>query len=110
MVASVRFHMSCVLVPCVLVNLVKDLKLMTPLSGISNIATMLGLILVFYYLIEDDLDVQEDMLYMKNIYDLPVFIGTSLFALEAVGVASTFLLALFDRRVMLHEKLLQFLV
>lgn len=62
---------------------------MTPLSGISNIATILGLILVFYYLLEDDLDIQSDMLYLQNVHDFPVFIGTSLFALEAVGVVST---------------------
>lgn len=94
MVLSLRVHMSIVLVPCILVNLVKDLKLMTPLSGISNIVTILGLILVFYYLIEDDLDVKTDMLYMKNPKDFPLFIGTALFALEAVGVVSS--LALFS--------------
>lgn len=89
MVAALRLHMTCVLVPAILINLVKDLKLMTPLSGISNLATILGLILVFYYLLEDDLAIEKDMFYMKSVYDFPVFIGTSLFALEAVGVVST---------------------
>lgn len=89
MVVALRLHLTCVLVPAILINLVKDLKLMTPLSGISNIATILGLILVFYYLLEDDLEIESDMLYIRNIHDFPIFIGTSLFALEAVGVVST---------------------
>lgn len=89
MVLALRTHMTCVLVPAILINLVKDLKLMTPLSGISNLATIFGLILVFYYLLEDDLKVETEMLYIQNILDFPVFIGTSLFALEAVGVVST---------------------
>ncbi|XP_026317007.1 proton-coupled amino acid transporter-like protein CG1139 isoform X2 [Hyposmocoma kahamanoa] len=83
---TLRVHLTNVLIPAILINLVKDLKLMTPLSGISNLATMLGLILVFYYLLEDDLDFHTDMMYLKNFVDFPIFIGTALFALEAVGV------------------------
>ncbi|KAF9807628.1 hypothetical protein SFRURICE_008841 [Spodoptera frugiperda] len=72
--------------PLLLLSLVKDLKLLTPFSTISNFAVMLGLYLVFFYLIEDDAEIDESKLQMKGIKEIPVFIGITLFALEAVGV------------------------
>ncbi|CAH0716554.1 unnamed protein product, partial [Brenthis ino] len=43
-------------------------------------------IAVFFYLIEDDVTVEQEKLQLKSLTDIPVFIGTTLFALEAVGV------------------------
>lgn len=73
-------------VPLLVLNMVKNLKLLSPISSVSNLITLLGLILVFYYLIEDDFDVDDAKVQMKSLIDLPVFVGTTLFALEAVGV------------------------
>lgn len=70
-------------------GLVKDLKLLTPFSSISNIATLFGFVLVFFYLIEDDVTIDEEKMQLKDFSDIPVFIGTTLFALEAVGVVPT---------------------
>lgn len=78
--------MILMLPPLIIVNLVKNLKLMTPISTISNVMTIFGLILVFFYLIEDDLQLKEEMMLVKTLLDVPAFIGTTLFALEAVGV------------------------
>ncbi|XP_038216795.1 proton-coupled amino acid transporter-like protein CG1139 [Zerene cesonia] len=83
---SLRMHLCFLLPPLTLLGLVKDLKLMTPLSTISNGVTMLGFILVFFYLIEDDVVIEDEKLNMKHLADIPVFIGIALFALEAVGV------------------------
>ncbi|XP_068632472.1 proton-coupled amino acid transporter-like protein CG1139 [Battus philenor] len=83
---SLRMHLCYLLPPLILLNLVKDLKVMTPLSTVSNIVTILGLILVFFYLIEDDVNIEKDTLYMKKYSAIPIFIGTALYALEAVGV------------------------
>ncbi|XP_059059749.1 proton-coupled amino acid transporter-like protein CG1139 [Achroia grisella] len=84
--ASVRIHLCLILLPLILVNLIKDLKMMTPMSTISNIVTVFGLILVFFYLVEEDVSVSDDTLKLKRLEDIPVFIGITLFALEAVGV------------------------
>lgn len=67
-------------------GLVKDLKLLTPFSSISNIVTLFGFILVFFYLIEDDIIIDQEKMQLKDFSEIPVFIGTTLFALEAVGV------------------------
>lgn len=84
--ASIREHLCFVLGPLIIINLVKDLKLMTPLSTISNIVTIFGLILVFFYLIEDDVTLESEKLHIKQFSEVPIFIGIALFALEAVGV------------------------
>ncbi|XP_028171355.1 proton-coupled amino acid transporter-like protein CG1139 [Ostrinia furnacalis] len=85
-VFSIRIHIAFQLGPQLLLNLIKNLKLLTPLSTISNVVTILGLILVFFYLIEDDVVLSKEMLEIKRWEDIPVFIGITLFALEAVGV------------------------
>lgn len=81
-----RMHLCFLLIPLTIMGLVKDLKLLTPFSSISNVVTMLGFILVFFYLIEDDVTIEQEKLQLKSLTDIPVFIGTTLFALEAVGV------------------------
>ncbi|GBP04214.1 Proton-coupled amino acid transporter-like protein CG1139 [Eumeta japonica] len=68
------------------INLVKDLKVLTPFSTVSNIFTVFGFTLLFFYIIETDVEVSEDQLYLKDIQEVPVFVGITLFALEAVGV------------------------
>ncbi|XP_013189029.1 proton-coupled amino acid transporter-like protein CG1139 [Amyelois transitella] len=83
---TLRLHLCYLLVPLIIINLVKDLKLMTPLSTISNVVTIFALILVFFYLVEDDVEVDSSMLEIKTALDIPAFVGTTLFALEAVGV------------------------
>ncbi|CAH0402211.1 unnamed protein product [Chilo suppressalis] len=85
-VHSLRMHMVFQLLPQILLNLIKTLKLLTPLSTISNLCTMLAFILVFFYLIEEDVTVSKEDLMLKNFLDIPIFIGITLFALEAVGV------------------------
>lgn len=66
--------------------MVKDLKVMTPFSSVSNVITILGLILVFFYMIEEDLSFEKEKMEVKSYADIPVFVGVTLFALEAVGV------------------------
>ncbi|XP_048004303.1 proton-coupled amino acid transporter-like protein CG1139 [Leguminivora glycinivorella] len=83
---SIRLHILMGFIPLLLLNMMKSLKVLSPLSFISNIITILGLILVFYYLMEDDVTVDNEMLEPKSLVDFPVFVGITLFALEAVGV------------------------
>ncbi|CAG9558151.1 unnamed protein product [Danaus chrysippus] len=85
-VMSLRTHLFFLLLPLTLMGLVKNLKLLTPFSSISNIVTIFGFILVFFYLIEDDVTIEDEKLQLKGLEEIPFFIGTTLFALEAVGV------------------------
>ncbi|CAH1647934.1 unnamed protein product [Spodoptera littoralis] len=85
-VVSVRRLIVYTYPPLLLLSLIKDLKLLTPFSTISNFSIMLGLYLTFFYLIEDEPVMDDSKFQMKGIEEIPVFIGITLFALEAVGV------------------------
>ncbi|KAL0902830.1 hypothetical protein ABMA27_000612 [Loxostege sticticalis] len=83
---ALRIHISFLLGPQLLLNLIKNLKLLTPLSTISNFCMIIGLILVFFYMIEDDITLENEKLRIYKWAEFPIFIGITLFALEAVGV------------------------
>ncbi|KAI5644735.1 transmembrane amino acid transporter protein domain-containing protein [Phthorimaea operculella] len=83
---NVRVIITIILIPMIIINLVKDLKMLAPMSMASNVIIFLGLILVAFYLMADDVHVTADKLKMKDWKEIPNFVGTALFALEAVGV------------------------
>lgn len=68
--------------------MVKDLKMLAPLSTFSNVCNMAGVALVFYYLIHNDMEIDDSKYKLKSLMDIPVFVGTVLYAMEAVGVVS----------------------
>lgn len=72
----------------VILNLVKDLKLLTFMSTFSNFVLFMGLILVFFYLTEEDIQVDDEKFKIKGLQEIPIFIGMTLFAMEAVGLVS----------------------
>uniref|UniRef100_A0A2A4J1N1 Amino acid transporter transmembrane domain-containing protein n=1 Tax=Heliothis virescens TaxID=7102 RepID=A0A2A4J1N1_HELVI len=83
---SLRILICCLFPILVIVGMVKDLKLLAPLSTFANGCTVIGLVLVFFYLVEDDVNPDESHFKLKSLIDIPIFIGTVLYALEAVGV------------------------
>ncbi|KAF9414249.1 hypothetical protein HW555_007792, partial [Spodoptera exigua] len=83
---TVRWLIVYTYPPLLLLSLIKDLKLLTPFSTLSNFCVMLGLYLVFFYLIEDEPIIDDSKFEIKGLEEIPVFIGITLFALEAVGV------------------------
>ncbi|KAH9630371.1 hypothetical protein HF086_004504 [Spodoptera exigua] len=82
----VRLVILCLYPFLALVCMIKDLKVLAPLSTFSNCCNAFGLILIFFYLIQEDLVFKDSMLKMKSIIEIPLFIGVVLYALEAVGV------------------------
>lgn len=88
----VRLIILCLYPVLVMICLIKDLKLLAPLSTFSNLCNAVGLVLIFFYLAQGSLVFKESMLEMQSLVDIPVFIGIVLYALEAVGVVSTTLL------------------
>ncbi|XP_035436399.1 proton-coupled amino acid transporter-like protein CG1139 isoform X1 [Spodoptera frugiperda] len=82
----VRLIILCLYPVLVMICLIKDLKLLAPLSTFSNLCNAVGLVLIFFYLAQGSLVFKESMLEMQSLVDIPVFIGIVLYALEAVGV------------------------
>ncbi|KAK7790535.1 hypothetical protein R5R35_011941 [Gryllus longicercus] len=82
---NVRFYMLMILVPLILLNYIRNLKLLAPFSTLANIITFVGLGITLYYLF-NNIPNPADRDMVGSIRTFPLFIGTTLFALEAVGV------------------------
>ncbi|XP_049812110.1 proton-coupled amino acid transporter-like protein CG1139 isoform X1 [Schistocerca nitens] len=82
---SVRLYMLMLLLPLILMNWVRNLKLLAPFSTLANVVTFVGLGIVLYFLF-DDFPNPATRNYVGELRNFPLFIGTTLFALEAVGV------------------------
>lgn len=89
--------MGIILAPLVAFNLIPSLKLLAPFSALANVLTFVGLGVIVYYLSAGR---REDLLTKQPPLELdlwgstatfPLFFGTVLFALTAVGVVSTYL-------------------
>lgn len=82
---DVRLYMLFLLLPLVLINYVRNLKKLAPLSTVANIITFVGLGIVLYYVF-DDIPSIDTVDFVGTLKGFPLFVGTTLFALEAVGV------------------------
>jgi len=83
-----RYYMMMMLIPLVLINLIRNLKLLAPFSQLANIITFVGLAIVLWYVFTDLPPISSRPL-IGEPRKYTLFVGTTLFALEAVGVVSS---------------------
>ncbi|XP_026741977.1 proton-coupled amino acid transporter-like protein CG1139 [Trichoplusia ni] len=77
--------MLCILLPLVLINWVRDLKYLAPFSAIANVVTIVSFGIILYYLFREA-PTLEGKVPAGKLANFPLFFGTVLFALEAIGV------------------------
>lgn len=82
---DVKIHMLIILLPLIAINCIKNLKVLAPFSQLANIITFIGLGLVLYYVFQSLPPLSEREAFAA-IERFPLYFGTVLFALEAVGV------------------------
>jgi solute carrier family 36 (proton-coupled amino acid transporter) len=82
-----RYYMLMILIPLVAINLIRNLKLLAPFSQAANIITFVGLAIVLWYIFTDLPPISSRPL-IGEPRKYTLFVGTTLFALEAVGVVS----------------------
>ncbi|KAL1517835.1 hypothetical protein ABEB36_001549 [Hypothenemus hampei] len=80
-----RLYMASMLPPLILINLIRNLKLLSPLSMIANVLVATGISVTFYYIISD-LPAFDSQPAYESITKLPIFFGMAIFALEGIGV------------------------
>lgn len=90
-VLSFQVHMLIILGPLIAINCIPNLKVLAPFSTVANVLTFLGLGIVTYYLIAGE-RTTKPLDYWGSMSTFPLFFGTVLFALTAVGVVSFFFL------------------
>lgn len=83
----VRIYMVIFLLPLVLINYIRNLKYLAPFSSLANIITFVGFAITLYYVFDDLPNISERDPVGK-IQHWPLFFGTVLFSLEAIGVVS----------------------
>jgi hypothetical protein len=86
-VMSIEVHMVIILVPLIAFNLIPNLKVLAPFSALANVLTFVGLGIVVYYLLAGERS-SEPLDLWGSPHTFPLFFGTVLFALTAVGVVS----------------------
>ncbi|XP_028156952.1 proton-coupled amino acid transporter-like protein CG1139 [Ostrinia furnacalis] len=82
---STEVHMLIILGPLIAFNLIPSLKLLAPFSALANVLTFAGLGIVVYYLVTGERS-SEPLDLWGSPHTFPLFFGTILFALTAVGV------------------------
>lgn len=79
--------MVLTLPPLIVITLIRNLKLLAPFSQVANFAMFAGLGVVLYYVFQEFPPI-NNVKYVGPPMRYTLFIGTTLFALEAVGVVS----------------------
>ncbi|XP_060530541.1 proton-coupled amino acid transporter-like protein CG1139 isoform X2 [Cylas formicarius] len=82
---GVHWYLVILLVPLILLNWVKSLKYMTPASLFASVATVTGLVITFFYMLEDLPDISTVNAF-SSLGQLPLFFGTAIYAFEGIGV------------------------
>lgn len=82
---DVRLLMVCLLLPLIGINSIRNLKVLAPFSQVANVITFIGLGIVMYYICQALPPVSSRPMF-GDPRNWNLFVGTTLFALEAVGV------------------------
>lgn len=82
---DVRYYMIALLLPLILINWVRNLKFLAPFSTIANGITFVSFGLILYYIVKDTTTF-EGRQAVGEVQNFPLYFGTVLFALEAIGV------------------------
>ncbi|XP_059615528.1 proton-coupled amino acid transporter-like protein CG1139 [Phlebotomus argentipes] len=82
---DVRLFMLIILLPLILINWVRNLKYLAPFSTIANFITLISFGIILYYIFREPISF-EGLVPVGKLRDFPLFFGTVLFALEAIGV------------------------
>ncbi|XP_060519999.1 proton-coupled amino acid transporter-like protein CG1139 isoform X2 [Cylas formicarius] len=84
-VFDIRLYMAAMLPLLLLINMIRNLKYLSPLSMVANILVATCISITFYYVFSD-LPSFDSRPAAEHITKLPVFFGTAIFALEGIGV------------------------
>lgn len=81
-----RMYLLMILVPVLIINCIRNLKHLTPVSLVADVLTIIGFIIILYYILGTGPFKMSTTTYFGTILDYPLFFGVVMFSLEAVGV------------------------
>lgn len=86
---AIEIYMLIFLLPLILINWIRNLKLLAPFSTFANGVTVVSFVIILYYIFHTGVTF-ENREAVADISTFPLYFGTVLFALEAIGVVSIF--------------------
>lgn len=84
---SIRVHIVIVAIPLLGLSCIRGLRSLAPLSAAANVLTLLGLAAIVYYVTANE-PISNEIRLVGDVNGFSLFLGTTLFALTAVGVVS----------------------
>ncbi|KAK4872817.1 hypothetical protein RN001_014846 [Aquatica leii] len=82
---GIEVYMAIFLLPLIFINWIRNLKRLAPLSTAANAISFVSFAIILYYIFHNGVSV-EGKETVGKFENIPLFFGTVLFALEAVGV------------------------
>ncbi|XP_037938074.1 proton-coupled amino acid transporter-like protein pathetic isoform X3 [Teleopsis dalmanni] len=82
---SLRLWILLFTVPLIFMNLVRNLKFLTPFSFIANALMFVGIVITFTYILKD-IPRSTELTKVASVLEWPLFFGTVIFALEGIAV------------------------
>lgn len=82
---SVHWYLIILVIPLILMNLIKNLKYLTPISLLAAILTCSGLTITFFYMLQG-LPHTSSIRAFSSWSQLPLYFGTAIYAFEGIGV------------------------
>ncbi|XP_068201426.1 proton-coupled amino acid transporter-like protein CG1139 [Palaemon carinicauda] len=82
---DIHGYMAILIFPLLGISMIRSLKVLAPFSLISNVFIGLGLAITFHYLLQD-IPSSYDRPEFKSWEEMPLFLGTSIYAFEGIGV------------------------
>ncbi|XP_059046360.1 proton-coupled amino acid transporter-like protein pathetic isoform X1 [Achroia grisella] len=82
---SVHTYLALLFPPILALAMVKNLKYLTPVSLVASIMTAWGLVVTFYYILQD-LPPTSSVKAFASWHQLPLYFGTAIYAFEGIGV------------------------
>lgn len=84
---SVHQYLLILLFPMILLNWVRNLKYLTPVSLFAAVVTVTGLGITFFYMLQD-LPHTSTVKDFGSWKQLPLYFGTAIYAFEGIGMVS----------------------
>ncbi|XP_055305347.1 proton-coupled amino acid transporter 1-like [Sitodiplosis mosellana] len=82
---DIRLYMVAILIPLILINFLKNLKYLAPVSLIASILTVIGIAITFYFILQD-LPNTSTVPKFSSWEQFPLYFGTAIYSVEGIGI------------------------
>ncbi|XP_031624777.1 proton-coupled amino acid transporter-like protein CG1139 isoform X2 [Contarinia nasturtii] len=82
---DVRYYLVVLLIPLIMLNFLKNLKILAPVSLFASILTVISLVIVFYYILHD-IPSTKHVPKVGSLSELPLFFGIVIYSFEGIGI------------------------